>query len=227
MKKILFTVMAVVLCLGLMGAAFAYFSDTETSEGNTFTAGTLDLQLDDADEPWTSESGSVIATWTAPNWAPGDPEVIAELSMRNVGSIGAKLVGIKGENLTSGLADAVLLTTITYTENGSYLYANLIGYYTGVFDANADGKVTLREFVDSPYTACFWIGNPPSDALPDYLPPGATRVESVKLGFTFPSDAGNEYQELSCSFDLRVTALQSFDQIELLGWGPASYGHGQ
>lgn len=47
MKKILITVMAVALCLGLMGGAFAYFSDVETSEGNTFTAGTIDLALND------------------------------------------------------------------------------------------------------------------------------------------------------------------------------------
>jgi predicted ribosomally synthesized peptide with SipW-like signal peptide len=44
-KKILFTVMACVLCLGLIGSAFAYFSDTETSSGNTFTAAILDLEL--------------------------------------------------------------------------------------------------------------------------------------------------------------------------------------
>ena len=43
MKKILFSLMAVVLCLGLMGGAFAYFSDVETSEDNTFSAGTIDL----------------------------------------------------------------------------------------------------------------------------------------------------------------------------------------
>jgi predicted ribosomally synthesized peptide with SipW-like signal peptide len=38
--------MSMVLVLGLIGAgAFAYFSDTETSTGNTFTAGTLDLKV--------------------------------------------------------------------------------------------------------------------------------------------------------------------------------------
>lgn len=44
-KKILFTVMSVVLCLGLIGSAFAYFSDVERSEDNTFTAGTIDLDI--------------------------------------------------------------------------------------------------------------------------------------------------------------------------------------
>jgi predicted ribosomally synthesized peptide with SipW-like signal peptide len=47
-KKLLFTVMACVLCIGLMGSAFAYFSDYETSTGNTFTAGTIDIDIDGA-----------------------------------------------------------------------------------------------------------------------------------------------------------------------------------
>lgn len=46
MKKILFSLMTLALVIGLVGAgAFAYFSDTETSTGNTFTAGTLDLSV--------------------------------------------------------------------------------------------------------------------------------------------------------------------------------------
>ena len=46
MKKVLFSMMAVALVVGLVGAgAFAYFSDTETSTGNSFTAGSLDLVL--------------------------------------------------------------------------------------------------------------------------------------------------------------------------------------
>lgn len=44
MKKILISVMTLVLVVGMVGAgAFAYFNDTETSSGNTFTAGILDL----------------------------------------------------------------------------------------------------------------------------------------------------------------------------------------
>lgn len=44
MRKILVSLMAIVLAVGVVGAgAFAYFSDTETSEDNTFTAGILDI----------------------------------------------------------------------------------------------------------------------------------------------------------------------------------------
>ena len=47
MKKILISLMAIALVVGLVGAGtVAYFSDTETSTDNTFTAGTLDLNLD-------------------------------------------------------------------------------------------------------------------------------------------------------------------------------------
>lgn len=50
MKKILFSLMTMVLVIGMVGAgAFAQFFDTETSTGNTFTAGTLNLEVSGAD----------------------------------------------------------------------------------------------------------------------------------------------------------------------------------
>src|SRR3989304_409587 len=35
----------------VIGATFAFFSDTETSTGNTFTAGALDLKINGQDDP--------------------------------------------------------------------------------------------------------------------------------------------------------------------------------
>lgn len=46
--KSLFTIVVVSVLTG--GATLAYFNDMETSNENTFTAGTLDLQLDGGDE---------------------------------------------------------------------------------------------------------------------------------------------------------------------------------
>jgi spore coat-associated protein N len=47
MKKILISLMTIVAVTALVGGGiYAYFSDIETSNGNTFTAGTLDLNLD-------------------------------------------------------------------------------------------------------------------------------------------------------------------------------------
>ena len=47
MKKLALLCMGLVLALALCGAGFAYFSDTVTIEG-TFTAGTLDVEFDNA-----------------------------------------------------------------------------------------------------------------------------------------------------------------------------------
>lgn len=61
-KRILISlsVIGAVAAIAISGTV-AYFSDTETSTGNVFTAGTLDLELGDSDE-WGTESvtGSII-----------------------------------------------------------------------------------------------------------------------------------------------------------------------
>jgi predicted ribosomally synthesized peptide with SipW-like signal peptide len=53
-KKILVSMMVIGLVAALAGAGlYAYFSDTETSSGNTFTAGTLDLILGGSTLPFS------------------------------------------------------------------------------------------------------------------------------------------------------------------------------
>jgi len=60
MKVVLLGLMVTAVAGGLIGGGlFAYFSDTETSTGNTFTAGTIDIAVDGQNpwhpEPWTME----------------------------------------------------------------------------------------------------------------------------------------------------------------------------
>ncbi len=90
MKKILFAIMSVAIAVGLMGAAFAYFSDTETSTGNTFTAGTLDLKVDDDPDGgvhWVDDPNfSALVSEAAGNLAPGDSEDLT-IGIYNDGSI--------------------------------------------------------------------------------------------------------------------------------------------
>ena len=51
-KKILASIMVVgLLALAMGWGTYSYFSDTETSTSNTFTAGTLDLKVDGKDNP--------------------------------------------------------------------------------------------------------------------------------------------------------------------------------
>src|SRR3990167_1285585 len=51
-SKILLSIAAIFAAVVIVAAAtFAFFSDSETSEGNSFTAGRLDLKINDQDDP--------------------------------------------------------------------------------------------------------------------------------------------------------------------------------
>ncbi|MFH0864323.1 MAG: TasA family protein [Candidatus Gottesmanbacteria bacterium] len=74
--KSLFHIIFIISFLVAIGFTIAYFSDTERSENNVFSAGTLDLSID---EP-------VNAVWQTRNWMPGD-ELEGELEFKNDGSL--------------------------------------------------------------------------------------------------------------------------------------------
>lgn len=75
MKKILISLMTIASVGALVGGGvYAYFSDRETSTGNTFTAGTLDLNLDGGNTNVVKftvsdvkPGGSGGGTWTVTN----------------------------------------------------------------------------------------------------------------------------------------------------------------
>jgi len=87
MKKILIISMACVLCLGLIGGAFAYFTDTETSSNNNFTAGTNDLQISNGGG-WV-DSDIVLAS--AVNMAPGVEVGPFDIWFKNNGTMDGKV----------------------------------------------------------------------------------------------------------------------------------------
>lgn len=70
-RKILIALLGVLLVAALAGAGtFAYFSDTETSTGNSFTAGTLNLRYSlDGGTTWADGTN---ASFTLANLKPGD-----------------------------------------------------------------------------------------------------------------------------------------------------------
>jgi len=98
-KKFLILALATVLALGLIGGSFAYFNDTETSSGNSFTAGTLDLQVVSpyGGEPYggfpptATYNGGNIPGISLSNMAPGDPPIIWRMHVNNIGSIDGNL----------------------------------------------------------------------------------------------------------------------------------------
>jgi len=83
-KKILFSIMVMALVAMLLGTGiYAYFSDVETSTGNSFAAGTLNLKVG-GDDP-TSASISVSGL------KPGDAGNAADWFVKNVGTLSGNL----------------------------------------------------------------------------------------------------------------------------------------
>lgn len=83
MKKINFRIMTSLVIIAMMSLALgvgatAWFSDTETSTGNTFTAGTLDLQVDGGDVN--------VVKFTVTNMRPGN-QPKATFTLDNIGSL--------------------------------------------------------------------------------------------------------------------------------------------
>jgi len=94
MKAILYSLMVIALVGGMVGTGlFAHFTDTETSEGNTFQAGSIDLRID-VDGQWYN--GNPFPLWgdhVDPDIKPcmGGEETI---SLHNDGMNDAELVEI-------------------------------------------------------------------------------------------------------------------------------------
>ena len=105
MKKILFALMAVVLCVGLVGGAFAYFTDTQASAGNVFASGNIQLQMANSTGVFSHANNVVIGGAT--NMAPGH-------------EVGPFTVYFKNTGTISGVVTAVVSYDTTGTGNSAY-----------------------------------------------------------------------------------------------------------
>ena len=90
MKKILISlsIIGIVAAVAIAGTV-AYFQDTETSAGNTLSAGVLDLLIADNNEDF---GNGVTATWVAEDMKPGDEKAFKVEKvdlMKELGSIDA------------------------------------------------------------------------------------------------------------------------------------------
>jgi predicted ribosomally synthesized peptide with SipW-like signal peptide len=193
-RKILTAIFAIGLVATMTGAGlYAYFSDTETSSSNTFTAGTLGhLKIIDWDElTWRD---GVTATWTATNMKPGDEfpfeTEFVELA-RTQGTITPSSLEITcnysvieenpqtpsdtdpNTNLHPD-AMAKQMVIIRFMYNG-------INYVNTIVDVDMDGKKTFYDLKNSPVTG-----------LP--IPYVANGGIFFRLSVKFSEEAGNDFQ---------------------------------
>jgi len=217
-RRILASLLVIAVVAGLVGAStFAYFSDTGESTENTFTAGTLVLELANEGGSWGE---GVTATWASPEgWAPGD-EVTATIWLRNVGSVDGQVVYGDWANPDCG-EGANLFNVIEVTEFKDSLddfTADFVATFAGVYDQNTDTKLSLYELITgdaywpgstSPWEASFFTeGGDPWSEGGDPLLPADGPPYGIKMAFKFMESAGDEYQGASCTFDLILKVTQ-------------------
>jgi spore coat-associated protein N len=199
-KKIVGLSIVAVLIIGMVGGGtWAYFNDTETSAGNTLSAGTLDLIID--------EEGSEL--FSVSNVAPGDNGT-GQITLANIGSLAGELdVSISTVTNTPGAggteyeggsgelgANAQLALYIDLTGNG--ITADDIGLASN--GTTYDPSGTLNYDAIDNYALASW------DAATS-IAAGAD-VEFVAL-WDIPTSAGNDIQGDSVSFDVIFLLEQS------------------
>jgi predicted ribosomally synthesized peptide with SipW-like signal peptide len=198
MSKVLLSLMMIVLVCALIGGGiYAYFSDTETSTGNTFTAGTLDLNLDGGN--------TNVVKFTVGSVVPGDSGN-GTWTVSNVGSIDGYL-DLESVGITEGVGtstDPELVDETTHADTaqlGNYLLGHLF------IDTNNDGNW------DSGETDIFGTNASPaaiktiagSYALNLSLTHGSTNY--IALAWSVPGAADNRIQgdnvTLSMTYELQ------------------------
>ncbi len=221
-RKILFSIMTIALVGALIGGGiYAYFSDVETSTGNTFTTGTLNLKVGD-DDP-TAVSINIT------DLKPTDTGTAATWLTKNIGSISGTLdVGIgsifNNENTLTEPEDAAGDTTsgATQGELGSLLK---VAIWLDIDESDAwnSGDIALKSDGST-------LTNGGSDTLPyDYLDnyggdsyssvvtmtgddsgAGGTDEFQFIVDYDFPTDANDDRaQSDSAVFNITFTLNQA------------------
>ncbi|MCM1987123.1 TasA family protein [Methanococcoides seepicolus] len=173
------------LLIGVVAASagagtWATFSDTETSAGNTFTAGTLDLKVAGADsipvvleDVYPGKTGST----TVPVTNNGDIDGNLTLFVENLAQNSSEHNGVTGDFADStGNLDAEMTFTVTSPLTG-VAFNNKLSEFpsTGLILGTLGGGVTAN----------------------------------ITVGYVVSPDAGNNIQGDSTTFDLKLMLVQS------------------
>lgn len=138
-KRILLSSVSIFASLALAaGATFAFFSDSDTSSNNVFTAGSFNLVLSDTNE---TAVDNVTETWTGTGMTPGGASVDATLQLQNLGTVAGNNVHVALANAVSTPADDMdkylKITTLEYDS------VNILPLIT---ESNANGFADLEDW---------------------------------------------------------------------------------
>jgi len=218
MKKILLSLSIITAVAALViGGTFAYFSDTETSTGNTFTAGTLNLNLTDTSDDGTE---SETVTWVFSDIAPGASGGGQRLTVQNTGSLDG-YIDLSGITVTN--TDPTNPESEPVADRGvGQLGANLkvqIWLDTdndGVVNLDADGKLAEESIypaaaigADNPGVTGVLDNIASSYDLDEPLDDGTSKY--ISLLWVLPSGTGNAVQGDVVSLSFTVELDQTAD----------------
>jgi spore coat-associated protein N len=221
MKKIIVLSLATLLIVAAVGnGTWAYFSDSETSQNNTITAGTLDLQVG-ASDPCTE------AINIGPDLQPGNSGTAADWLTTNKGNISGRLrIDISAitnyENTRTEPEQAAGDTTTgsTQGELGDFVEIAIWldinrsgGWDSGDMYLRSNGTVVswasgsalppeAYAYINS-YAGVYWDS---TAGMPDIS--GAARLNFL-VNYSFPADANdNRAQSDSSVFNITFTLGQ-------------------
>ena len=191
MKKILGLTVVALMVMGLVGGGtWAYFSDVETSAGNTFGAGTLDLQVD-SENPWASAPISIS------NIAPGAASASTNITATNIGSLAGDLY-VRISDYTDAGGDNPEPEQVKETEIGvtDDISTQLVLSVTG-----PGGAVTNIDGLTIASANGTW-----SSKIADLV--ATTGTADIEISATCNSTATNEYQGDNCTFTIELFLQQ-------------------
>ena len=233
-KKILFSFVTIGVVLASVGGATrAIFSDTETSTGNTFSAGTIDISVD-GDNPWDRQMPYSLA-----DMKPCYTDYV-DFTIYNEGSNPANI----WKTLENFVRDqGVMSEPECEAEGGTWVdYGDHCINETAVDDVDTqiryDMQVKLYKvdptdtgaepvwwetiYVDSDNVRLSTLLN--EKMYLGMIPVGWWMV--VEQSYHMDADAGNEYQGDSLAFDIKLYAEQLTNTVRLENKEYVTYGGG-
>ena len=193
-RALLGSVMAMVLCLAmLVGATFAWFTDTASTGVNKIQAGNLDvaLEMKDASGNWVSAEGKTLnwvkaAAGEQVLWEPGCTYTLPELRVVNNGNLALKyklvISGIRGDAELNNVIDwTMTLDGAAYTLGEEHHLAAKNGATVDADVLTISGK--MQESAGNDYM------NKSIDGIAITVVATQDTVESDSFGKTYDKDA--------------------------------------
>jgi len=197
MRRILLSIMIIVLVCALIGGAiYAVFSDTETSAGNQFAAGTLDLTVDDQN-PWASVKINVSGM------KPGDSGAVT-IKLTNAGTLAGSSLTVDLQSLSDSPGTN---PEPEGTPDTGDLSANMD---IVIWVDNGAGGGTAGDGVQNGTEATLYTGKLNAEAGPYTVSGGLSAGNTTYVGirYSIASGVGNQIQGDSCTFSIVFVLTQ-------------------